>query len=156
MPFSLALRINRICNLPESRDQSLEKLKQFLQNRNYSQGLVNFAIKKARYIHRNIALKKVAKLPYSRKKIAVVSLDTRLPSIDSIQRKHLLAMTIDPYMKEVFPEAPIIAYKRPSNLREHIIRAKLPPPKQIRPARSFKGMKKCQKKPARFVHIKKK
>ena len=54
-------------------------------------------------------------------------------------------MTLDPYLKQVFPEAPLVAYKRQKNLREHLIRAKLPPPQALRDQRKVNGMKKCQK-----------
>ena len=59
------------------------------------------------------------------------SWDPRLPSIDAIQQKHYCAMTsLDPYLKAVFPEAPITAYRRPTNIKEYLIRAKHPPKNQ--------------------------
>ena len=36
------------------------------------------------------------------------------------------------------------AYKRPKNIREYLIRAKLPPPGQARPSRQLKGMTRCK------------
>ena len=48
----------------------------------------------------------------------------------------------DPKMKEVFPQPPIIAYKRQKNLREALIRAKVPPA-YTRPKRKLPGMKRC-------------
>ena len=145
-PFSLALRIVRNCTLPETRDQRLEELRDMLLNRNYRPGMVKAAIEKARNIPRDIALRKVVKQPHSKIPVCVVSWDPRLPSIDSIQQKHYRAMTsLDPYLKEVYPQAPIVAYKRPKNIREYLIRAKLPPPNPTRPSRQSKGMKKCKK-----------
>ena len=38
-----------------------------------------------------------------------------------------------------------MAYKRQKNLREHLIRAKLPPPNKFRDPRKNNGMKKCLK-----------
>ena len=34
--------------------------------------------------------------------------------------------TIDPEMKETFPLPPMVAYRRPANLREKLIRAHTP------------------------------
>ena len=36
-------------------------------------------------------------------------------------------MVKDPYLAEVFKEPPLIAYKRAPNIRDKIIRAKVPP-----------------------------
>ena len=39
--------------------------------------------------------------------------DPRLPPLDAIQQKHYRAMTsLDPYLKEVFPEPPLVAFKK--------------------------------------------
>ena len=54
--------------------------------------------------------------------------------------------TINPELKETFPLPPLVAYKRPANLREKLIRAKVRKPVPSRPKRTFKGMKKCRKK----------
>ena len=145
VPFGLAMRINRVCTFPETRDKRLSELQEMLLKREYQPGMVIAALNKARNIPRDIALKKVVKPSHQRRPIAVVSWDPRLPSIDAIQQKHYRSMTsLDPYLKEVYPEAPIIAYRRPKNIREYLIRAKLPPKNQINPTRHLKGMKKCK------------
>ena len=46
-------------------------------------------------------------------------------------------------MAEVFPLPPLVAYRRPPNLKDKLIRAKVPPPVNTRPKRELKGMKKC-------------
>ena len=45
---------------------------------------------------------------------------------------------------EVYPEPPLIAYKRQKNIKDSIIRAKVST-KSERPVRRLKGMKKCTK-----------
>ena len=42
----------------------------------------------------------------------------------------------DQYLEEVFPEPPLISYKRQRNIRESIIRAKVTPERK---ARELKG-----------------
>ena len=54
-------------------------------------------------------------------------------------------MTVDPKLAETFPKPPLVAYRRPPNLRDKLIRAKLPKPSATRPKRSNRGMKKCFK-----------
>ena len=49
----------------------------------------------------------------------------------------------DPYMKEVFPEPPLTAFRRQKNLRDLLIRAKVPPPPKKHEERRKIGMSKC-------------
>ena len=48
IPFSLALRIVRICSDPEARDKRLEELECLLLARGYKAGMVKAAVDKAR------------------------------------------------------------------------------------------------------------
>ena len=52
-------------------------------------------------------------------------------------------MTLDPYLKEVFPLPPLVAYKRPENIRDKLIRSKVPPIRNMRENRKQPGCKKC-------------
>ena len=52
-------------------------------------------------------------------------------------------MNQDPRMAEIFPLPPLVAYKRPPNIREKLIRAKIPTTPPSRPKREVKGMRKC-------------
>ena len=35
-------------------------------------------------------------------------------------------MKQDPYLKQVFPQPPLVDYKRPANLKDKLVRAKVP------------------------------
>ena len=77
--------------------------------------------------------------------IFAIKYDPRLPSISPIVNKHWRAMICqDEYLKEVFKQPPLIAYKRQKNIKDNIIRAKVAMP-QDRPIRKNPGMKKCGK-----------
>ena len=132
IPFSLAMRINRICSLAENREQRFQELKDMLLKRGYSQSMVKSAISKARKIPRDIALRKVVKPKHTKRPVAVVSWDPRLPSIDKIQQKHWRSMTLDPYLKDLIAQPPKIANKRQKNIRNYLKRAKLSPPSQTK------------------------
>ena len=84
IPFSLALRIVRICSLPEDREKRFKELKELLLNRDYKSGIIDNAIQKARKISRPEALKKVVKVQDSQRPVFTVSFDPRLPSISKI------------------------------------------------------------------------
>ena len=51
-------------------------------------------------------------------------------------------MCQDPYLKKVYPAPPLVAFRRQRNIREKLIRAKVPAPPS-RPKRVIPGMKRC-------------
>ena len=57
IPFSLALRIIRICSEESDRDRRLTELKEMLMLRDYNKNIVNAAIQKALNVPRGEALK---------------------------------------------------------------------------------------------------
>ena len=147
IPYSLALRIVRICSQPEDREQRFEELKNLLLARDYKPGIIQTAIQRARSIPRSEALKKVERQKHSQRPVFVIGYDPRLPSINQIINRHWRTMQQDPYMAEVFPQPPLVAYKRPPNIKDRLIRAKVPDPSPARPKRIITGMKKCNKCP---------
>ena len=54
-------------------------------------------------------------------------------------------MTKDTYLKKVFPSPPMVAFRRPKNLRDKLIKAKIPPTPK-RGKRCLPGMKPCNEK----------
>jgi hypothetical protein len=127
IPFSLALRIIRICTSPENRDKRLNEMKQRLLSRGYSGRPIDAAITKAKKIPRKIALKRAQKKDQSKRPIFAVKFDPRLPSIPSITAKHWRSMTSqDQYLAEVFPQPPLTAFRSQTTIRNLVIKAKVP------------------------------
>ena len=149
IPFSLAYRIVRICSEPDTRDQRLDELRQLLLDRNYKNNIINSAIKRAKLIPRKKAIEKVSidieeKV---RRPVFSVLYDPRLPALPSIVKKHWRTMVAsDPHLKEAFPLPPLVAYKRPQNIRDKLVRSKIPTTIP-RPKRVVPGMSKCNNCP---------
>ena len=118
IPYSLALRIVRICSLPEDREKRFSELKDMLIKRDYKSSIVDAAIDKARKIPRPEALKRVTRDRKQDRPVLVVTHDPRLPAVAQIVKKHWRAMTQNPHMKSVYPKPPMIAFKRPRNLKD--------------------------------------
>ena len=111
-------------------------------SKDYQPGTVNNAIEKDRSIPRQEALKKVVQSKDSKRPVFVISFDPRLPSISAIIQKHWRTMSKDPRLAEIFPLPPMVAYKRPPNIKQKIIRAKILTT-ILRPKRESKGMSWC-------------
>jgi hypothetical protein len=143
IPRSLGVRIVRICSNPEERDKRLEELRDLLVARQYPLGMVEATLEEVKLIPREKLLQKV-KPKVNNRPVLAVPYDPRLPSLSNIQSKHWRAMTSqDSYLKQVFKEPPLTAYRRNQNIRGHLIRARVPKNK-TRPERIINGMKKCE------------
>ena len=140
VPYSLALRLVRICNKKSDLDRRLEELKEMLKSRGYNTNIIIAAITKAKNLERKEVLKKVIKHKNDRTVLAV-TYHPKLPSISAIIKKHYRTMAKDPNTKKILPKPPMLAYKQPPNLRNKLCHAKLP--KQTKPKRSLKGTKAC-------------
>ena len=145
IPFSLALRITRICSLPEARAKCFEELKTMLLARDYKSKLIDAAISRARRIPRLEAIKKVVRNKNNERPVFAITFDPRLPSISGIIKKHYRTMVKDPQLLEVFPLPPLVAYRRQTNIGDKVVRSKVPPIPPTRPQRIIPGMTKCNK-----------
>ena len=106
---------------------------EMLLERYYTPGIIDTAISKTKAIFRDQTLKLVLRQPIQQRLICVVSYNPRLPSIPGVTKKHWRSkVSQDNYQERVFPEPPLIAFKRQKNLRETLIRAKCatPPTRQ--------------------------
>ena len=85
IPFSLALRIVRICSDPEDREQRFSELRSMLLARDYKSKIIDSCIEKARQIPRQEALKKVVRDKNNLDRMVnVIHYDPRLPSVHRI------------------------------------------------------------------------
>ena len=146
IPFSLSLRIVRICTKFENRVIRLKQLKSLLKDRGYPDRVIDPAIERALKISRPEALKKVRKDKNTKRPVFTVKYDPRLPCINPIINKHWRSMiTRDEYLKEVFKEPPLTAFKKQKSIKDNIIRAKVAMPSENKIKRKNPGMKKCGK-----------
>ena len=101
IPFSLALRIVRICYSPEDRERRFSELSKSLVARGYNH---ETAIQKARNVPRERALKKVTTQKQTNRPVLATPFDPKLPAVSSIIAKHWRIMSSqDSYLNEVFP-----------------------------------------------------
>ena len=83
-----------------------------------------------------MGLKKRQKNKESERPVLAIVYDPRIPGIQNIQAKHWRSMkSQDEYLAKVFPEPPLVGFKRQRNIHDHIIRAKVPVQAPIYPKR---------------------
>ena len=147
IPYSLSLRIIRICTKIENRDKRLAELKDLLIARDYPENLVTRAIERAKKILRKIALMKIRKKESeTRPAFFSIQYDPRLPAIQQVVAKHWRSMvTQNKYLKACFKKQPLTAFRRQTNLRNFLIKSKGAPSPPPHPKRNLNGMNTCGK-----------
>ena len=121
-------------------------MKELLLARKYPESLIDWSIDKARKIPRKVALLKVKKTTVKNCPICVAKYDPRTPALLPIVAKHYRAMkSHDKYLGECFPKPAMIGYRRQANLRNFLIKSKVPPPQRLHPGRKKNGMTNCER-----------
>ncbi|PIK36021.1 hypothetical protein BSL78_27143 [Apostichopus japonicus] len=104
-------------------DSRTKELSQHLLNRQYFRGTIENAIKKAKSKPRTETLTYKTRQTSSKRVPLVTEFHPGLPPLANIIQKNFHLLQGTERLKSVFPELPVIAFKRPSNLRDIIVRA---------------------------------
>ena len=88
--------------------------------------------------NRTEALRKKPKDTLGDRVPLVVTYHPQLPKLSIILRKHLPILHVSERMKQIIPNVPLVAYRRPKNLKDLLVRATLKPPQQ-----SYEGTRQC-------------
>ena len=97
-------------------------------SRQYPRSLVKSALDNSRAIPRDTALKKAPRVEFKRV-VLTVPFNQTLPSITKlVKHRHRCLLERDLDAREYLQEAPMVAYLRPKNLREWLVRAVVPAP----------------------------
>jgi len=141
IPYSQALRVRRICSEPHEEESNINLLKQHLLKRQYNEQSVDTQINKARTIDHNSLLQYKPKKKTDRTPL-VATYNPALNQIRQILNRHLHILNDDERLKQVFPSPPLLSFRRPRNLRDLTVSAKLRPLEQDEPP----GCKRCTAK----------
>jgi hypothetical protein len=110
VPYSLALRILRICSTKATLEKRLKELGNMLLSRNYNKNVIKNAISRVESMDRSVSLNKVTKNKNERIVLAL-TYNPKLPSVPQILKKHWRTLTKDKKMLQIFPQPPMVAYK---------------------------------------------
>ena len=125
IPFSLALRLRRICATDATFHTRTAQLATYLLKRGYNRNFVNKQIRRAADIPRQLTLQtkdinKPKRIPF------ITTFNPSLPHISNIIKKHFNLLLSSNRCKSVFQHPPVVAFRRSPNLRDLLVTAKLP------------------------------
>ena len=125
IPFSLALRLRRICSTDATFHTRTAQLATYLLKRGYNRNFVNKQIRRAADIPRQLTLQtkdinKPKRTPF------ITTFNPSLPHISHIIKKYFNLLLSSNRCKSVFQHPPVVAFRRSPNLRDLLVTAKLP------------------------------
>ena len=144
IPYSLGLRLCRICSDDTAFNKRYNELAEHLKKRGYKEKLILLEINKAKQVPRDQALK--PSVPKNKCNLGipfVVTYNPASPNLNMIISKHFPILQCSNRCKEVFSGKPLIAYRRPRNLRDFLVKAKV---KNAQTQTSPPRIKKCNSK----------
>jgi hypothetical protein len=114
-----------ICSDLETFEQRAVELTRYFVSRGHDTNHTLEAVDRARNIERSEALKYKSKGALFRVPF-VTTYYPKLPHIGTILRKHWHFIENHCYLNSLFPEYPVIAFRRPRNLRDLLVNAIVP------------------------------
>ena len=125
IPYSQALRLNRICSDNETFDKRCNQLEEWLLDRGYSSKLVRNQVLKARKFSREDLLNST-KTPQSRKLTINITYHPAFSKLKNILKTIHLLLTPDREHVDVFSQIPVVGFRRAKSLKDILVPAKLP------------------------------
>ncbi|XP_072169503.1 uncharacterized protein [Diadema setosum] len=127
IPYSQALRLRRICSEDSEFSFHARNLKRHLAARGYGTRRVQQAINKVRSLPRSEVLKpKTNKQDTTDRIPLVTTFHPNLPSLHNILRDNHHILHTSDRLSQAVPDTPILAYRRPHNLKDLIVRTEVP------------------------------
>ena len=129
IPFSQLMRLRRLCSEETLFRQEAHKMIDFFKIRGYPNRILKKAYKKALDTSRNTSLKPKTRTQddenCKRPKLVVTYHPHIKPLVDEV-KSHFQILLQDPDTKEAFPQPPLIVYRRARNIRDYLVRSRMP------------------------------
>ena len=125
IPFSLTLRIHRICSTTERFRQRTNKLLEFLCKRGHKRQFVQSQINEALQTPRCDTLYFKSKTRNTDRPVFVTTYNPSLPNLNNVIKKYYPVLAPTECCQEAFKDIPLLAYGRPKNLRDFLVKARL-------------------------------
>ena len=138
-------RKRKVRTAPTQLNSRLEDLVNDLKGRGYKELKILPEIEKTLEIPRKEAMARVSKKSEKEKMIVLpIPFNPRLPDVSPILRQFWqVAVERNPAIKTVMKTPPIPSYRRPKNLRDEVVQAKVPKPTSNAKKRNQGGFKRC-------------
>ena len=122
IPYSQALRVKRICSSENTTKQRLGILRSNLKKRGYKNKVIKKGFERANQHQREELLQ------YKKKKVNnrvpfVLTFHPAFKNLSSIMREHWQSLQKHQTLSKIFPEPPVLAFRRPKSIKDRLVRA---------------------------------
>jgi len=126
IPYSQFLRLRRICSRDEDFINQAAKMVTFFLARGYPRHVVDGAVERARSVSRTDALTpKDRKEEGNDRTVAVLTFHPHNLPVRNILLHNFHVLQQDPELGSIFSQPPLVAFKRDSNIRDHLVRSRV-------------------------------
>ena len=122
IPFSLALRLRRICSNPDNYKLRTNELIDYLANRGYDKTFLKTQTQRASDILRTDALTNKPKTQTETTPF-VITYNPALPNLAHIIHQHSNVLYSSDRCRNAFKNLPLVAYRRWRNISDILVRA---------------------------------
>ena len=125
IPYSQALRLNRICSYNETFDRRCNDLEKWLMERGYNKKMIRKQILSARKHSRNDLLEKEKQQMPEKKLTFNITYYPAFQNVRSIMEDMHILLTPDKEHKKVFPDVHVEGFRNGKSLKDYLVRVKL-------------------------------
>ena len=126
IPYSQAVRLNRICTVNETFDRRFNHLEKWFMERGYNEKMIRKQILSAREHFRNDLLEKEKQQLSERKLTFNITYYPVFRNVWSMMEElHILLLTPNKGHMKVFPDVPVVGFRNGKGLKDCLVRAKL-------------------------------
>ena len=134
LPYSLALRIRRICSATTDFKRRCKELTSRLRRRGYKLGLIKEGLRKAAALSREDILynQQQQQKQLENRIIFSTTYNPRIPHLQQKLRELQPILHASECCKKIFQKPPLLAYRRNRNLNDLCVSRSLPPDTEIK------------------------
>ncbi|CAL8133249.1 unnamed protein product [Orchesella dallaii] len=125
IPFSQFLRLRRICSEEEDFLEKGREMKEFFRGKLYPNRVVEAAFNRVKIIPREVALQQSNRTTEEKLPFVLTFNQIGQATMGTIRELYKDTIGQDAELKRIFPNVPTAAYRRPKNLRDLLVRARL-------------------------------
>ena len=124
IPLGLFARAKRICSTEDKFVKQSQIIKDRLTQRGYPEKVIHKQYEKIKRSDRSSLLERKKQRSNKHRVPLAVTFSKHLPDIRKILKKHKHILHRSENMKKIFPDNPILAFKRGANIRDSLVHAK--------------------------------
>ncbi|MCG7879722.1 MAG: GIY-YIG nuclease family protein [Candidatus Thiodiazotropha endolucinida] len=124
IPFGLGIRAKRICSAEKDYRMRRNEISDHLQRRGYRKERVEHQLERVDGLNRDDLLEYRRRENSNDRVPLVLTYTDALPDVHSIIRKHITTLHKSENLRTVFPDPPLVSYRRGRNLQDILVHRK--------------------------------